>query len=120
MYCGCTLENNDESLKQMAEQNSQKTQFRYQDVPELRETFADSIGQWHFDGGTLRVEFLVNRFDDAKAGETRTARKVPVSRLVLSAAGTVELLNECRRIAAALEKVGMLKKELGDKPELPQ
>src|SRR5712691_12704513 len=94
----------------MTNEKSAQIKFRYQDVPELSETFADSIGQWHFDGSTLRVEFLVTRVDEVKPPQERTARKLPVCRLVLTATGTIELLNECRRITAVLEKAGLVKK----------
>ena len=93
--------------------------FRYEDVPELKETFADGVGQWHFDGSTLRVEFLVTRMDEAKSAQERSARKLPVCRLVLTAAGTMELLNECRRITAALERAGLVKKTAAEKAAAP-
>jgi len=85
-------------------------------VPELNETFADSVGHWHFDGNTLRMEFLVNRMGERKPSEPRTVRKLPVCRLVLTAAGTIELLNQCQRITAALQKAGLVKKAEDEKP----
>ena len=85
----------------MAEQKSPKVRLRFQDVLELAEIFADSVGQWHFDGSTLRIDFLVTRFDESKSPEARSGRKMPVGRLVLSSNGAIELLNECRRITAA-------------------
>jgi hypothetical protein len=93
-------------------------QIRFEDVPSLAETFADTVGQWHFDGSTLRIDFLVTRVDEAKSPDTRTARKLPVCRLVLPAAGAVDLLNQCRRITAAMEKVGLVsgKNEAAAKP----
>ncbi len=99
----------DEKSSKPANEKPSKLQLRFQDVPELAETFADSVGQWHFDGSTLRIDFLVTRFDEAKSPDARTGRKLPVCRLALTSTGTVELLNECRRIAAALEKVGLVK-----------
>lgn len=93
----------------MAPAPKTKLQLQFEDAPELAETFADAVGQWHFDGSTLRVDFLVTRFDDTKPSEQRRGRRRPVCRLVLTAPGTLELLNETRRIGAALEKAGLVK-----------
>jgi hypothetical protein len=87
----------------------QRPQFRYQDRPELDETFADSIGGWSFDGSTLRIEFLVSRLDAIKSGEAATGRAVPVCRLVLTAAGAVELIKSCGHITTALTQAGVLR-----------
>lgn len=58
----------------MADQKSNKVEFRFQDLPDLAETFADSVGPWHFDGGTLRMEFLVTRFDEMTSRDKRSGR----------------------------------------------
>src|SRR5262245_12028006 len=101
----------------MAEEKSREPTFRYEDVPELAETFADAIGQWQFDGGTLRVEFLVSRFDEASGkSATRTGRRRPVCRLVLTAPAAVDMINRCRQLSAALEKAGFLQKTDNNKP----
>lgn len=89
--------------------NKPKLALEFQDVPGLNETFADSIGHWHFDGSTLRIDFLVTRFQDTKSPEQRRGRRLPVCRLVLTAPGTLQLLNEARRIGAALEQAGLIK-----------
>ena len=87
----------------------QRPKFRYQDLPELSETFADSIGGWSFDGSTLRLEFLVSRLDPMKPGDPATGRAVPVCRLVLTAAGAVELIKACGQVTAALTQAGVLR-----------
>jgi hypothetical protein len=94
----------------MAEKKPERPKFRYQDAPDLGETFADSVGRWYFDGNTLRVDFLVTRMDEEKSSEGLTGRKLPVCRLVLTATGAIELLYQAQRMAAALEKAGLVKK----------
>jgi hypothetical protein len=91
----------------MADDKSQRPTFRHQDRPDLGETFADTVGNWSFDGNTLRMEFLVSRLDPGKPAEAPTGRTVPVCRLVLTAAGAVELLKTCAQITAALAKAGV-------------
>jgi hypothetical protein len=92
----------------------QRPKFRYQDMPELTETFADSIGSWSFDGSTLRLELLVSRLDTLKPGDPATGRVVPVCRLVLTTAGAVELIKACNQITAALTQAGVIRQ--GDAP----
>jgi hypothetical protein len=92
----------------------QRPKFRYQDMPELNETFADSIGSWSFDGSTLRLELLVSRLDPLKSGESATGRAVPVCRLVLTTAGAVELIKACGQITSALVQAGIIRQGDGN------
>jgi hypothetical protein len=92
----------------------QRPKFRYQDMPELSETFADSIGGWSFDGSTLRIEFLVSRLDALKAGDPATGRAVPVCRLVLTTAAAVELIRASGQITTALMQAGVLRQSDGN------
>jgi hypothetical protein len=82
----------------------QPPKFRYQDMPNLGETFADSI-----DGSTLRMEFLVSRLDALKPGDPATGRAVPACRLVLTAAAAVELIRASGQITSALVQAGVLR-----------
>jgi hypothetical protein len=81
-----------------------RPKLRYQDIPELAETFADSIGQWIFDGQMLRIEFTVTRLDPGGSAEQRTGRRLPASRMVLTPGCAVELIRQCQQLLAALEK----------------
>jgi hypothetical protein len=78
--------------------------LRYQDIPDLKETFADSIGQWIFDGQMLRIEFTVTRLDPGAAPEQPTGRRLPAARMVLTPICAVELIRQCQQLMAALEK----------------
>jgi hypothetical protein len=91
----------------------QRPKFRYQDMPALGETFADSIGSWSFDGSTLRMEFLVSRLDALKSGEAASGRAVPVCRLVLTTAAAVELIRASGQITTALMQAGVLRQTDG-------
>ncbi len=93
----------------MPSEETKTLKLQYQDIPELKETFADSISKWSFDGNTLRVEFAVTRMDRPDDGSGRpVGRSVPACRLVLTANGAVELLNRCRQLTLALEKAGLV------------
>jgi hypothetical protein len=78
--------------------------LRYQDIPDLKETFADSIGQWVFDGQMLRIEFTVTRLDPGGSPDQRTGRRLPAARMVLTPVCAVELIRQCQQLLAALEK----------------
>jgi len=83
--------------------------YTYVDLPDLAETFADSIGGTIFDGHLLRIEFCVGRLDPSKPQQSPTGRRYPTCRLVLSTAAAVELMNTMQRVSAALVKAGVLK-----------
>ena len=78
-------------------------------MPDHKETFADSIGGWTYDGNTLRMEFLVSRLDALKTGEQPTGRAVPVCRLVLPTVAAVELIRAASQITTALTQAGVLR-----------
>src|SRR5262249_45094547 len=90
-------------------QTGQRPRLRYEDQPTLAETFSDSIGNWSFDGSTLRIEFLVSRLDAGQGDGAPTGRVVPACRIVLSAAGAVELLKTCSQVTTALAKAGLIR-----------
>jgi hypothetical protein len=81
-----------------------RPQLRYQDIPNLAETFADSIGQWVFDGQMLRIEFTVTRLDPGGSSEARTGQRLPACRMVLTPGCAVELIRQCQQLLAGLEK----------------
>lgn len=83
--------------------------YTYVDLPDLAETFADSIGGTFFDGNLLRIEFCIGRLDALKPQTSPTGRRYPACRLVLSTTAAVELMNSMQRISAALVKAGVLK-----------
>jgi len=95
----------------------QRPKFHYQDMPNLGETFADTIGSWSFDGSTLRMELLVSRLDALKPGDPASGRAVPVCRLVLTTAAAVELIRASGQITSALVQAGVLRQ--GDAHEAP-
>lgn len=91
--------------------------FRYEDNPSVTETFADSIGEWFFDGSTLRIEFTVSRVDPHKGSGELTGRRYPTCRLVLTSSAAIELLNRCRQFTSALEKEGLVKQTKSESVE---
>jgi hypothetical protein len=81
-----------------------RPKLRYQDIPDLPETFVDSIGQWIFDGQMLRIEFTVTRLDPTASGPPVTGRMLPAARLVLTPACAIQLIRQSQQLMAALEK----------------
>jgi len=86
--------------------------LRYEDRLDLVETFADNVQRMSFDGRTMRIEFCVRRADepDAKA-RRKSARAVPVVRLVLDLEGAVDLFNKINSLQAAMQNLGVIKTE---------
>jgi hypothetical protein len=87
----------------MAIQQQQPLSVAHVDLPDLAETFADSVHSVVWDGQTLRVELCVTRYpapDQMAAG----AKRYPVCRLVLTAAATADLYDRLRQSSAAVAK----------------
>jgi hypothetical protein len=78
--------------------------LRYQDRPDVNETFADSIRSCIFDGQVVRIEFTVARFDDPGALGVLEGRQVPVSRMVLSRTAVADLFNRLGQLNNAVKQ----------------
>ena len=76
------------------------------DIPELSETFADSIGTLTFDGQTLRVEFCVTRFDPISPPSPPSAKRYPACRLVLAPNAAIALANQLQGLMQQLQMQG--------------
>lgn len=81
----------------------------YQDRPEISETFADSLENIMMDGPTLRLEFVINRFDKPKPPAPPTGKKYTACRLVLPAPALIELAAKLNQVLAALQAQGIVK-----------
>ncbi|HEY4774139.1 MAG TPA: hypothetical protein VIH40_04905 [Xanthobacteraceae bacterium] len=86
---------------------SRQPRLRYEDRPEVGETFADSIRSCVFDGQLMRIEFTVARFDDPGPQGIIEGRQVPVCRLVLNRTALADLFNRVGQLGAALTKAGV-------------
>src|SRR5215210_6514997 len=95
----------------MAVQKSPPTKIRHLDLPDLRETFADSVHTLVWDGQTLRVELSVTRYPDVTPGEAAQATRHPACRLVLTPQATADLYNRLQQTMAALVKTGLVKQQ---------
>ncbi len=80
--------------------------IKYVDLPELNETFADSVNSVSFDGQTLRIEFGVTRFDQAAAQKPTSGRRYPAARMVLTRAAAMEMINRLQQMATAITQAG--------------
>ena len=78
-------------------------QIRYVDLPEVRETFADSIHTVVWDGQTLRLELCVTRFPNPTPSTQMEATRYPACRLVLSATAAADLANRLQQTLTALK-----------------
>jgi hypothetical protein len=104
-----------------ADASAARPKLRYQDILDLPETFADSIGQWIFDGQMMRIEFTVTRLDPSPAGQAPSSgRLLPAARLVLTPACAIQLARQSQQLIAALEKAAAAVQQAGGaKPPPP-
>src|SRR5690349_952888 len=87
-----------------------KPVLKYEDRPDLLETFADNVQRMTFDGRTLRIEFVVHRPNEVAEGAQATTRSIPIVRLVLDLDGAVDLFNKINSLQSALERQGVIRK----------
>ena len=99
-------------------QDRQQATIRHVDLPDVAETFVDSINALYFDGQTLRIELGVTRLDNMKPNEPVTGRRYPACRLALPPVAAIELINRLQQIAAALAQAGILKQ--AEQPAKPK
>lgn len=95
----------------MAVHQQQPPPSRYVDLPDLAETFADSIHAMVWDGQTLRVEFCATRFPDTAATPPLEAKRYPACRLVLTSAAAVDLFNRLQQTMTALAQAGVVSQQ---------
>jgi hypothetical protein len=78
--------------------------YSYVDLPEMPETFADSVHALLFDGQMLKITCAVNRMDAAQSPNQTGGKRYPACRLVLTATGAAELINQVTKLGAAIAK----------------
>ena len=100
----------------MAVQQQQLPTVRYADLPELAETFADSIHTMVWDGQTLRVEFCVTRFPEQTGSTAKEAQRFPACRLVMTSAVAVDLFNRLQQTMNALAQAGVVTQNKASPP----
>jgi len=99
-------------------------EVKYVDLPDLGETFADSVRFIGFDGQTWRIELTVTRLlpellNPAKPGPLQDAqRQYPALRLVLPINTGLELVNKLTQTMGAMEAQGLIKKNEPPKPSM--
>ena len=89
-------------------------QVREIDLPELQETFADSLGLSTFDGMTARITLCVQRLQEPKPAQPPMANKYPVCRLVLTPEAVVDLFNNLNQLMGVLQKSGLINIDTGN------
>ena len=78
------------------------------DIPQLAETFADSIGALAFDGQTLRIEFCVTRLDAVSPNKPPSGKRYPSCRMVLTSTAAMTLAHQLHELVLQLQKQGIL------------
>ena len=91
-----------------AQQGPQMT-LTYVDLPEIAETFADSLERILVDQSGLRMEFVVNRMDDPKPPAPPTGKKYTACRVVMPLNGFMDMVGKLNGIVQALQKQGVIR-----------
>jgi hypothetical protein len=99
---------------------SGQVQMTYVDRPEISETFADSLGRMMWDGIHLRMEFVVNRLDDAQQGKPPSGRALTACRVIIPVQGVIEMAAKLQNLMAQLQASGVLRQVHMPSPQGPQ
>jgi hypothetical protein len=87
--------------------------IKFVDLPEMKETFADSVNSVSFDGQTLRIEFGVTRFDQAQSQKPTSGRRYPACRMVLTRGAAMEMINRLQQMATAITQATQSRQSAG-------
>ena len=85
----------------MSQQPQQTTpNYTYVDLPELSETYADSIHDIFFDGQSVKITLTVTRMNPP--GQQSSGRRYPACRLVLPLAAAAALSDQLNKLGATI------------------
>ena len=86
------------------------------DLPEVPETFGDTVRAVWFDGSTWRIDLGVTRLDpQAKEGVPMATTQYPSARLVLSAGAGLQLFDRLTELVKELEANGQIQRNVPPK-----
>jgi hypothetical protein len=89
--------------------NQPGVQLKYIDRPEIAETFVDSVEKILVDHTGLRLEFVVNRYDDSKPPAALSGRKYTACRVVMPLQGFFDMVGRLNGLMQSLQQQGVIK-----------
>lgn len=94
----------------MSQKEKPGIQTRFEDRPEVHETFVDSLQAVHFDGQSMRLTLCATRYEPAKPPDPPTGVRIPTCRLVLTPNAALDLFNKLSQVMKHLESAGVVTK----------
>jgi hypothetical protein len=89
----------------------------YVDRPEIPETYADSVYRVSVEGLNAKLEFVVNRTDDAKPPAPPSGKSLTACRLVIPLPAMIDLHAKLAQLIGALQGQAALKKQIAPIPK---
>jgi hypothetical protein len=83
------------------------------DRPEVSEILVDALRGVDVNGGVLRFEFVVNRFNEPKNDKSEGSRTYTACRLALPIVGVLDLFDKLEGLVNTLERTGLIQKNRG-------
>ena len=83
------------------------------DRPEVSEILVDALRGVDINGGVLRFEFVVNRFNEPKNDKSEGSRAHTACRLALPVVGVLDLFDKLEGLVSTLERRGLIQKNRG-------
>ena len=92
-------------------QASVSPRVEYVDVPEISETFVDTVQDMMFDGQTFRIQFCVTRMDEPREKDAPiSGKRYTVCRVVLPPSAALDLSTKLGRVLSTMMKQGAARK----------
>jgi hypothetical protein len=104
----------------MANSEEIKQNAPYVDLPNVNETFADSLVHMIFDGQNLRLDLGVMRWEPGKPPAPPTGMRYTAARLVMTPALVIETYNQLGKVVEMLVQRGMAQKAANAPAAKPQ
>ena len=102
-----------------AKKKSPSDFLTYVNRPEVSETYVDGLHLVFFDGMTVKVEFVVHRFDAPNPPNPTSGQKITAARLALSPEAADALLKGLSQVAAAVQQQAKAQSQSPVKPTKP-
>ncbi len=104
----------------MANTEEIKQNAPYVDLPNVSESFADSLVHMIFDGSNLRLDLGVMRWEPGKSPAPPTGMRYTAARLVMTPALAIEMYNQLGKVVEMLVERGMAQKASSAPPPTRQ
>ena len=83
----------------------------YIDIPDVFETFVDSVNTFTLEGQITRMELCVTRIGEINPPKEPSPKRYPACRLILTPEAVVDIHNRLKGMISIMEKTGVISRK---------